>query len=147
MILYQLVCDAEHRFEAWFASSEAFDRQSKGGVVTCPTCESAAVRKAIMAPRVRRPKGEKAPGKSVSAPAGAPSPAELRKKLLELRAMVEANCDYVGERFAEEARRIHYEETEPRGIYGESTEEERAALSEEGVPVATIPWIPHAADN
>lgn len=143
MILYQLVCGSEHRFEAWFASSDAYEKQRKARVVTCPQCDSTEVRKAIMAPRVGRSKGERAQSKSVAAP----SPAELRKKLLELRTMVEANCDYVGERFAEEARRIHYDETEPRGIYGESSAEERAALEEEGIPVATIPWIPHAADN
>jgi hypothetical protein len=67
---------------------------------------------------------------------------KIRKELGELRAKVEANCDYVGEKFAEEARKIHYGETDPRGIYGETSKDEADALAEEGVEFARIPWLP-----
>jgi hypothetical protein len=85
-----------------------------------------------MAPRVARSRGAEA----------APSPAQLRKALQELRRHVETNCDYVGERFAEEARRIHYGESDPRGIYGEASADDAKDLAEEGIEVNRIPWLP-----
>lgn len=146
MILYSLRCDNEHEFESWFKDSAAYDAQAKRKLVACPACGSTAVAKAIMAPRVSRGRAagpsraepERAPDKSV---APDPRAQELRRQLLELRRQVEANCDYVGPRFAEEARRIHYGETEARGIYGESSAEEARALADEGVEVARLPWI------
>ncbi len=153
MILYALRCDNEHEFESWFKDSAAFDRQAKRKLVTCPHCGSSAVEKAIMAPRVARgrpqapdagsaetpsPAPDAAPGKSVAAD---PRARELRRQLLELRRQVESNCDYVGPRFAEEARRIHYGESDPRGIYGETSREDAEALAEEGVGFARIPWV------
>ena len=157
MILYALSCDNEHQFESWFKDSVAFDRQAKRKLVACPSCGSTAVRKAIMAPRLAKGAGVPAGEGEAAAEAGAPSSRQpeqpgkavaldpkaqaLRKQLLELRRQVEANCDYVGPRFAEEARRIHYGERDPRGIYGESSQQEAEALAEEGIAVARLPWI------
>ena len=92
-----------------------------------------------MAPRIGKGGGEKA---SPVPPEKAAMSVKLRKELVELRAKVEANCDYVGERFADEARKIHYGEIDPRGIYGETSRDEARELAEEGVEFARIPWLP-----
>lgn len=136
MIVYDLKCAQGHGFEAWFRDSAACDRQIAADEVACPACGAAEVEKAVMAPNLARGKGR---GPALQEQAAA---AEARKALLALRHQVEANCDYVGQRFPEEARRIHYGETDPRGIYGESTAEEAKALEEEGVKVGRIPWLP-----
>ena len=129
MILYDLSCDKGHIFEAWFRDSETFARHAKARKVTCAVCGSAKVRKAPMAPNVSRSRSdEKAAG--------------LRTSLKELREKIESNCDYVGPAFAEEARKIHYGESEPRGIYGETSDDEARNLKEEGVPFARVPWLP-----
>ncbi len=131
MIVFTLRCDAAHEFEGWFRDGATFERQEKAGKVACPHCGSKRVEKAPMAPRVRKS----------SEPKATPSPAQLRAALVALRQHIEQNCDNVGPRFAEEARRIHYGETEPHGIYGESSDEEAEALAEEGIAVARLPWI------
>jgi len=130
MILYTLHCAARHEFEAWFRDGEAFEAQRKAGEIACPQCGDSGVQKALMAPRIGRSRERQLP-----------SPAQLRAVLAELRQQVESNCDYVGERFAEEARRIHYGETDPHGIYGEASREESAALAEEGIQFGWIPWV------
>ena len=132
MILFALRCAADHEFEGWFRDGATFDRQSAGGKISCPQCGDTSVTKAPMAPRVARSRSAGA----------APSPAELRKALQELRRHVETNCDYVGERFAEEARRIHYGESDPRGIYGEASADDAKDLADEGIEVSRIPWVP-----
>ncbi len=157
MILYSLLCAKDHGFEAWFPSSDAFDRQARRGIVACPQCGSTKVRKAIMAPRISKggkkramAQGAAAQAAETMAPQGADAgnaatnvmSAEVRQVLTELRKQVEANCDYVGDSFAEEARKIHYGETEKRGIYGESTEAEAEALKEEGIEFGRVPWLP-----
>ena len=152
MILYSLCCSNDHAFEAWFRNSDAFDKQAARGVVVCPTCGDTTIRKAIMAPRISKGAGRartdvekpKPAPEAVSAAAQgshvmAP---KMRQMLEELRRQVEANCDYVGESFAEEARKIHYGEAEQRGIYGEATDSEAEALNEEGIEVGRIPWLP-----
>ena len=132
MIVYSLKCRKDHCFDAWFRDSAAFDRQVEAGDVACPVCGSKKVVKAPMAPSLARGgAARQEDSRSI----------ELRRKLVELRQQVEKNCDYVGERFPEEARRIHYGETDPRGIYGESTPEEAKSLEEEGVKVQRIPWV------
>jgi hypothetical protein len=134
MILFALRCAADHEFEGWFRDGAMFDKQSAGGKITCPQCGNNDVTKAPMAPRVARSRKAEA----------APSPAQLRTALPELRRHVETNCDYVGERFAEEARRIHYGESDPRGIYGETSAEDAAGLADEGIEVSRIPWLPRS---
>jgi hypothetical protein len=132
MIVFSLRCTAGHEFEAWFRDGESFEAQREGGEITCPVCGDDAVDKAVMAPRVSR---------SREAGQREMTPARLRAALLGLRHKVEANCDYVGERFAEEARRIHYGETEAHGIYGEASEQESRELADEGIEFGRIPWI------
>jgi hypothetical protein len=132
MILFSLRCTSGHEFEAWFRDGNGFETQRNAGEIACPHCGAAEVEKAVMAPRIGRSR-EKTP---------AMSPAQLRTALVELRRQVETNCAYVGERFAEEARRIHYGEADPHGIYGEASAEESRELAEEGISFGRIPWIP-----
>lgn len=142
MILYTLRCAKNHQFEAWFKDSAAYDAQFAAKSVTCPACGSAEVEKAIMAPRVGKKKGD-APASRPAAKTVSVDPraVAVREQLRELRRQVEENCDYVGPRFAEEARKIHYGETEARGIYGETSDEEAKELSDEGVTFARVPWV------
>jgi hypothetical protein len=135
MILFKLCCGAEHEFEAWFRDGAAYERQAARGLIACTECGDTDVEKAPMAPRV----GRRGVGGESPAP---PSPEQLRRVLQRVRRHVEANCDYVGERFAREARRIHRGEADARGIYGEASEAESRALADEGIEVARIPWVP-----
>jgi hypothetical protein len=158
MILFDLKCGKGHVFEAWFRDGATADKQLSGRKVSCPDCGSAKVAKAPMAPRIGKGRSSAAgdgaeaksePPQDTAAPAGAvmtkemaSKAAQLRKELTELRAKVEANCDYVGGRFAEEARKIHYGETEARGIYGETSDHEARELVDEGIEFSRIPWLP-----
>lgn len=130
MILIDLVCSREHQFEAWFRDNATYDAQSAAKKVPCPVCGDAKVHKALTAPALvgsQRAKDEVA--------------AQERKVLVALRQHIEKNFDYVGDKFPEEARRIHYgETTENRPIYGEAKVEELQTLAEEGIEVAAIPW-------
>jgi len=153
VILYQLACICGHSFEAWFKDSASADRQLTRGLADCPRCGGHDVAKAVMAPRLGRgvasqeladaggDKGQAGKNHLAMAPMPAQA-AQLRRKLQDLRKEIEASCDYVGADFAEEARKIHYGEAETRGIYGEASEEEHAALEDEGIGVARIPWVP-----
>ena len=158
MISFSLVCAKGHGFEAWFKDSASFDRQAKKGQVACAQCGSSEVRKAVMAPaiagtkkgRTKRPAAasEAPQAPEVLAPEvlarAAPDPkaAALMQELRELRRKIEASADYVGDKFAEEARKIHYGEGDKRGIYGETTEEEAEALADEGIEFGRLPWVP-----
>ena len=154
MILFDLRCQRDHAFEAWFRDNASFEAQVKDGRVECPACGSRKVEKAIMAPRVV--KGGAKGGSDGAAPegeaktavmSGAPQDAKaLRAALEQLRDHVEANCDDVGPAFPEEARKIHYGEAEARGIYGEATDSEAAELAEEGVPFSRLP-LPRRRDS
>jgi len=130
VIVYNLRCHNRHEFEGWFKDSAAFDSQSKSGRVVCPICESKKVEKAIMAPAV-------AGAKKLT------TNSEERKKVRQfvtgLRKYVQENADYVGPKFAEEARNIHYGKSEERHIYGEATLKEAKDLLDEGVDVAPLP--------
>lgn len=155
MILYDLRCANEHRFEAWFRDSGTFDAQAARGDVTCPFCGSHEVSKALMAPNLAtaRHTGEEKPQSALTEEAAdtqsqehrqmAMTPAQLPPEAFQLirklREVVEKNCDYVGPKFAEEARKIHYGETEMRNIYGEATADEAAELQEEGIAFSTLP--------
>ena len=160
MIRYTLACEQGHTFESWFASSTAYDKQAKHGLVTCPICNSAKVEKTIMAPRlagtkkrasVPAPAPEAAtpasptpPAADTSAPVAVMSPPEreLRKKLKELREHLTKNADYVGGKFPEEARKMHYGEIEHRSIYGEASPEQAKELHEEGIEFHPLPVLP-----
>ena len=138
MIRFSLKCAAEHEFEGWFRNGEAFERQAAAGEIACPDCGETRVEKAIMAPRLARGRA-----RAVAAEEKPKlDPAKLKQALRELRKHVEGNFDYVGERFAEEARKIHYGEVDRRSIYGEATPDDARALAEEGIEFGRIPWIP-----
>lgn len=142
MIVFDLRCHKDHVFEAWFASGEAFDEQSKAGAVACPLCGSAKVTKALMAPALAGTKKSDEPAPRADTPAPGQQ-ATYFNALKELRAHVEKTCDYVGPNFAEEARKMHYGEAEKRSIYGEATDKQAASLREEGVDCHQIPWPPN----
>ncbi|MBO6633831.1 DUF1178 family protein [Parvibaculum sp.] len=146
MIRYALACEHDHEFDGWFPSSDGFDAQVEAGEVLCPHCGSASVRKALMAPSIGKSIGKSAPqGEASSTPAAMAQ--KMSMMMLALRKHVEENCDYVGDAFAEEARRIHYGETEHRDIYGEATPDEARELIEEGVEVAPLPIVPRRSAN
>lgn len=138
MIRYSLRCDRDHEFDGWFRSGEDFEEQRKAQAVACPRCGSTKVEKALMAPNI----AAKSNKETVVPAAGGTPPAEILETLRKLRRHVEENADYVGPRFAEEARRIHYNETEPRGIYGEATLEDARELFEEGIEAYPLPRLP-----
>lgn len=132
MIVYQLTCADGHEFESWFRDGATFDRQARAGKVDCPTCGSTKIAKAPMAPKPLKRGGAEARARELAV--------EMRKAAETVRAHVEKNCEYVGPRFPEEARRIHYGESEERGIYGEASDEAATELAEEGISVARVPW-------
>ena len=137
MIRFALICEHEHEFEGWFRSNDDFDTQKKRGFVDCPSCGSHKVQKALMAPAVSTARKQE----TIALAMG-----EAQKQALaQLKAMAEKvreNADYVGDKFAEEARKIHFGETDPRGIYGEATPEEAKGLVEDGVEFMPIPVFP-----
>jgi hypothetical protein len=148
MIRYALVCAKGHSFESWFQNSAAYDKQAKRKLVSCPVCGTPKVEKEIMSPRLagarRReeapmpaPSNEKTPVAIVS-----PQERELRKKLKELRAHLTQNSDYVGQKFPEEARKMHYGEIDHRSIYGEASPEDARKLHEEGIEFHPLPALP-----
>ena len=163
MIKYQLICDKSHEFEGWFGDSAAFESHQEAGLLTCPVCGSADVRRALMAPNLASPKTRKtdlaeqqpsaqpepqpqpqAPQQASAAlpPAAARKMQELMSEMRALQTKIREECRDVGNDFAEEARKIHYGEVEPEGIYGQATAKEREALDEEGIEIMDMPWLP-----
>ncbi|TMJ59676.1 MAG: DUF1178 family protein [Alphaproteobacteria bacterium] len=153
MIRYALQCERGHAFESWFQNSSAYESQVKRKLVSCPACGSAKVEKAIMAPRIVGKKAAEspenppaAPADVVAAPASTPllmaQERELRAKLKELRDHIVKSADNVGERFPNEARKMHYGDIEHRPIYGEASPDEARALIDEGVEVTPLPVLP-----
>ncbi len=138
MINYTLQCDQAHRFEGWFASSDDFDRQNAAGLVTCPFCDSKNVAKALMAPNVTTGRQKDKSQAVVMDTMRQDMIAKLRDAVKEIR----ANAEDVGERFPEEARKIHYGESEARGIIGQASPDEAQALTEEGIEIAPLPVFP-----
>lgn len=137
MIRFSLICDATHEFEAWFRSSDDYETQAKSGLVSCPVCHSQKVSKALMAPAVTT--GRKREKMALAADA---EQKRIAAAMIELARKMRENADYVGDKFAEEARKIHFGETEQRGIYGEATLEEVNALVDEGVDLLPLPPLP-----
>jgi len=165
MIRYALVCAKGHAFESWFPSSAAYDKQAKRGLVTCPTCGVSKVEKAIMAPKLAGTKKRGAapavaatpevPASDAPAPVANDTPVammspqmmspqehELRQKLKELREHLTKNSDYVGKKFPEEARKMHYGETDHRSIYGEASLKDAKELHDEGIEFHPLPVLP-----
>lgn len=165
MIRYRLACSKSHEFEAWFPSSDACDKQIAKKMVSCPSCGATKVTKALMAPNVvtserkaKRPRRQRTPTQETT-PAVSPTPPsppqhetsqsmltppqrEMLRKLKELRDKVLSDAEYVGPRFADEARKIHHEESPGRGIYGEASPTEVEELASEGIDVLPIPVLP-----
>jgi hypothetical protein len=152
MKVLDLRCSHGHGFEGWFASNEAFESQLADGLVECPVCADTRIVKLLSAPRLNLGNA-KAPAEAAaaaspsasSAPAKAQAPAEQSPEARWMRAVREvlAKTEDVGDRFADEARRMHYGEAEERGIRGQATREQTEALLEEGIPVMALP-IPAA---
>ena len=146
MIVFDLCCDAGHRFEGWFGSSEEFSNQQARGLVTCPECGSLAVVKAPMAPAVPRKgnagDGKRGKGDEIPMAGGMPPQeiAQVLQKMSELQAEALKSSRWVGSKFAEESRAIHYGEREAETIHGEATPEEAKELLDEGIKVAPLPF-------
>ena len=145
MIRYALNCDHGHEFESWFPSSSAYDKQAKRGLLSCPQCGSAKIDKAIMAPRLsgtnrEAPPEARAPKNQVAMLS--PQEREIRTKLKELRDHLTKNAENVGQKFPEQARKMHYGEIEHRSIYGEANLAEAKELIEEGIDVHPLPVVP-----
>lgn len=132
MIRYALKCANGHDFESWFQSADAFDGLAARGLVECPECGDTSVSKAMMAPRVS---------------AEPETPTDPAAALRALKRRIEAESEYVGMRFAEEARAIHEGDAPERAIYGEARPDEAKKLIEDGVPVAPLPFIPTRKTN
>jgi hypothetical protein len=143
MIRYDLTCDKGHDFDGWFSDSAAFETQAKRGFVECTVCGSAKVKKQLMAPNIGAKSNKKAdvPQKLAAGPVD-PRTLAMMQLMREMRAHVEQNSENVGDKFAEEARKIHYGEKEERGIYGQATRDEAVSLIEEGIEVHPLPVLP-----
>ena len=164
MILYRLRCSQGHEFDSWFKDSKTYERQEKKSLVGCAVCGDAKVTRALMAPRLGIKGNKKTNAVTpvdtlVEAPPVTPPPEvqqaqqqmaaiarqmpkELREALVKVRSEIEKNCEHVGDNFAEEARKIHYGESDKRGIYGETSDQEAEALAEEGIEFGRLPWVP-----
>jgi len=133
MIKYNLKCECGRTFESWFLSSTEYDSLSKEKLINCIYCESSWVKKSIMAPNL--------PSKSNKLSKKIKLEKKIKKQLLNFRKYVEKNCKNVGNNFTQEARSIHYDKKTSKGIYGTATPEETSELLEEGIGVATVPWV------
>ncbi len=143
MIRYDLICEKGHEFDGWFRDSSAYESQARGGLLSCSVCSSIKVEKQLMAPAIPAKSNRKldAPQKMMAGPVD-PRSAKLLEMMREVRKSVEANAEYVGDKFAEEARRIHYAEADKRGIYGEASAQDAKALCDEGIDVHPLPRLP-----
>ena len=149
MIVYDLICDKNHQFDSWFRNSNVAAKLVKGGQVTCPACGSTKVQKAIQSPRITTSKKKgKAPEASAPAPVETPAAGpevvhaveKMTEAFNELRKTIEKNFDNVGDKFPDEARKIHYGEAPERAIYGDATPKEAQDLTDEGINVVALPW-------
>ena len=137
MILFDLQCDKDHKFECWFASSANYQRQLKNKMIVCPYCNSTKIQKSLMAPNINTKSTSKNSKKNNKKKL---EQNNLENQIKKFRKYIEKNTDNVGKNFAEEARKIYYGETKSRPIRGESTEKEAQELAEEGIPFSELPW-------
>ena len=149
MISFDLKCKNGHQFEGWFASSELFEKQSASKLISCTTCGSTEITKALMTPNVSTlekksslndQSGMNQPSKAVVSKSNELKSPELHNALKKIKKIVEENCDYVGKNFAEEVRKISYGESKERNIYGEASADEAKELHEEGIDFGVLPW-------
>ena len=134
MIKYTLQCSNFHQFDSWFSSSEAFDKLKDSKLLSCELCGDTSVSKSIMAPSVKTKKDEAIKGALLQ------DTLKENNLLEELRKKVEKSCEYVGDKFAEEARAMHDGDSPERSIYGKTTKKEAKLLLEEGIPIMPLPW-------
>lgn len=137
MIRFSLHCDHGHEFEGWFRDNADFDRQSERKLVSCPVCNSPEIQKSLMAPAVSTSRSKEQVAIAIDE-----AQKQVLEQMRELSRTVRENADYVGDQFAEEARKIHFGETEARGIYGEASKEDVHSLIEDGVDVMPLPVFP-----
>jgi len=142
VIKFGLSCENDHDFDGWFGSSEEFESQQKRGLVTCPACNSAKVSKSLMAPNVSTSRKKESRSEAVALATGHQVQSEMMEKLREMRDEIVKNSDDVGEKFPEEARKIHYGEVESRGIYGQAAPDDVKELVDEGINIAPLPVFP-----
>ena len=133
MIKYNLKCECGETFESWFLNSNEFDSLNKKKLIKCIHCESSVIKKSVMAPNLS--------SKSNKISVKTKEERNIKKHLLNFRKYIENNCRNVGENFTREARSIHYDKKSSKGIYGKATSEETSELLDEGIDVATIPWV------
>ena len=138
MIKYSLRCSEGHNFEAWFSSSKAYEDQVHDSLVLCPLCDSREIKKNIMSPNIGKKGNKSRTNNDVK---------KIEVMMNKVRKHVEKNYEYVGEKFPEEARAMHYEEKESKDIYGESSIEEAKELIEEGIDIHPIPGINKKTKN
>lgn len=146
MIRYALKCRNEHSFESWFQSAEAYDSLRAAGMITCPSCQDTEVEKSLMAPQVR-PGRRKAEREAPTQPVTNGTDADMAAAIKTIREHVEKHSDYVGDRFAGEARAMHEGEIPHRSIYGEVRPDEARKLLQDGVPAIPLPFIPKQKTN
>ena len=132
MIKYNLICECEETFESWFSTASEYDYLFKKKLINCIYCGSFKVKKSLMAPNLRSKSNKLEQTKTEK---------KIKKQLLEFRKYIEKNCKNVGTNFSQEARNIHYDNKTSKGIYGKASKEETEELLEEGIEVATIPWL------
>lgn len=138
MIRYSLICEKAHDFEGWFSESADFDRQKASGFLSCPVCGSLDISKVLMPPSVSTARQKE----KIGALAVNEAQKEVAARLKEVVASIRANSENVGERFPEEARKIHYGETEARGIIGQASSDDVKSLIDEGIEIAPLPMLP-----
>ena len=132
MILFELRCSQGHAFEAWFRDGATYEQQAKSGAISCAVCGDSSISKALMAPAVATGAAKVDPERAATA----------IRSWRKIQDHIEKNFDHVGPSFAEEARKMHYGESEKRSIYGEASTSEAKELRDEGIPVGQIPWLP-----
>ena len=142
MIHYDLQCEKGHEFDAWFSSSDGCDKQLLHGRVECVICGSVKIEKQLMAPGIAAKGNRRSDAMALHAGPADPRMAEMMTMMRDFRKHVDATSEDVGPRFAEEARKIHYKESEERGIRGQATRAEALELREEGIAVHPLPVLP-----
>ena len=132
MIKYNLKCKNKHEFESWFSDSKEFEKLLKKKLIECVFCKTKSIKKSIMSPRIAHKKKVNFPNKEIR---------QMKRDLLKLRKFVEKNFDYVGDNFPREVRKVYYDKKKNKNIYGIASPKETEELKEEGIDLATIPWV------
>ena len=146
MIKFSLACETGHEFDGWFGSSEDYETQQKRGLIACPVCDTTKVSKSLMTPSVSTTRKKESRNQAIAVATAHHAKTEMMAKLREIRDEITKNADNVGEKFPEEARKIHYGESERRAIYGEAGLQDVKELVDEGVEIAPMPVLPEDAN-